>query len=70
MEPTEQRKQAAKALHANPLLSEILDELRLELLEAWENAGSTEHREKHWHEVKALENTRDRIRSTIAELLR
>lgn len=67
----EERKQAARALRAaKPLLDELLSELKLEHVEAWQNAGTAEQRESHWQEVKALENTRDRIQDRIAELLR
>lgn len=65
----EQKRQAARQLKGNPLLDELLQELRRELLDAWPTTAPAEAREKLWQEVNALENARERIQSRITELV-
>jgi hypothetical protein len=63
------RKEQAKALRKNPLLRELLDEARSDLVSEWEAADSVERREAAWHKLKALETLREHVDARTAEII-
>lgn len=62
------RRESARALRANKLLPELLDELKRDLVEAWEAANAPEVREDVWHQVRAIAKVREHIDGRTREL--
>lgn len=61
--------EAAKQLAKNPLLPELLDEIKADAVLAWESARTPEEREQCWHLVRALETVRDDVSTRIRGLV-
>ena len=66
----EELKKAAKALHANPLLSECFDKTIQNCFTAWQASTSPEERETLWNRVKAIQLVRNEIYAAVKSALR
>ena len=61
--------QEAKALKANLLLPEILQQLRDDTIPAWEGATTAEMRERCWTSLHAVERLREELDARISGIL-
>lgn len=66
----EERKRAAKALHANPLLSECFDKTIANCFTAWQASTNVEERETLWNRVKAIQLVRNEVYAAVKSALR
>lgn len=51
----EQRKRSAEELHANPLLTEVLESMSKDIVDRWMSATSRKKRESAWRDFQAVE---------------
>ena len=66
----EDRKKAAKGLHANPLLSECFDKTIANCFTAWQASTTPEERETLWNRVKAIQLVRNEVYAAVKSALR
>lgn len=66
----EERKKAAKALNANPLLNECFDKTIANCFIAWQSSTSTDEREMLWNRVKAIQQVRNEVYAAVKSALR
>ncbi len=66
----EERARAAKALDANPLLSECFDKTIANCFTAWQASKSPDERETLWARVKAIQLVRNEIYAAVKSALR
>lgn len=66
----EERKKAAKALVANPLLSECFDKTISNCFTAWQASTSPDERETLWNRVKAIQLVRSEVNAAVKSALR
>lgn len=66
----EDRIRAAKALEANPLLSECFDKAIANCFTAWQASIDTNERESLWARVKAIQLVRNEIYGAVKSALR
>lgn len=65
----EERKRAAKAIHANPLLSECFDKTISNCFIAWQASTTPEERETLWNRVKAIQLVRNEVYAAVKSAL-
>lgn len=65
----EDRKKAAKALHANPLLSECFDKTIANCFTAWQASRDPKEREDLWQRVKAVQLIRSEVNAAVKSAL-
>lgn len=61
-------KEMARQLRTNPLLPKLLDDLKADLVEAWESKNAPEVREDVWQQVRAIAKVREHIDGRTREL--
>lgn len=66
----EELKKAAKALHANPLLSECFDKTIQNCFTAWQAERDRDKRDELWHRVMAIQLVRNEIYAAVKSALR
>lgn len=66
----EERVQAAKKLHANPLLNECFDKTIANCFTAWQASSDREERETLWNRVKAIQLVRNEVYAAVKSALR
>ena len=64
---TEQRNRLAKSLRDNPLLHEILNELRIQAIRIWETSCDPETQVECWHKVRSIEQIRTYLKNVLIE---
>jgi hypothetical protein len=65
----EERKKAAKALHANPLLSECFDKAIANCFTAWQADPSKDDRDLLWNRMKAIQIVRSEVNAAVKSAL-
>jgi len=65
----EERKKAAGALHANPLLEEILESSIKQCFDAWQADPDMQSREQLWNRAKAIQLLRINIYAAVKSAL-
>lgn len=63
------RKKAAKSLHANPLLEEILENSIKQCFDAWQADPDLQTREQLWNRAKAIQLLRINIYAAVKSAL-
>lgn len=66
----EERKKAAQALDANPLLSECFDKSIANCFSAWQADPSKDDRDILWSRMKAIQLVRNEIYAAVKSALR
>jgi hypothetical protein len=66
----DERLRAAKALDANPLLSECFDKTIANCFTAWQASSDRDEREVLWSRVKAIQLVRNEIYAAVKSTLR
>lgn len=66
----DERKKAAKALQANPLLEEIFNNSIKKLFDAWQADPNEKDREQLWNRAKATQLLRIEIYAAVKSALR
>lgn len=61
--------EAAKQLANNPLLPELLDQIKADAVSAWESASTPVEREQCWQMVHALETVREHVGICVRDLI-
>lgn len=51
----------AQQLRENPLLAEILEQTRLDIMEVWEGSPTVEGRERCWTDLQAVERLKETL---------
>lgn len=66
MDP-ERRKALAKSLANNPLLTELLDEIKSAAIRQWESTIDQQGHVAQWHKVRAVNELSAAIKNTLRE---
>jgi hypothetical protein len=61
--------EAAKQLASNPLLPELLDEFKDDIVSVWESANTPAEREQCWQQVHALETVKEHVSTRVRDLV-
>lgn len=65
----EDRKKAARNLHANPLLTECFDKTIENCFTAWQASRDPKEREDLWQRVKAIQLVRNEVYAAVKSAL-
>lgn len=66
----EERRKAAKGIHANPLLSECFENAIKNCFDAWVADPNSKDRDLLWHRMKAIQLVRIEINAAVKSALR